>query len=89
MEAILGILLGPLSLFYPLLMASILTFIYSIIKRSWIWMLLSSILLYPNAWFFSQYPPFPWAIFVPLIQVVLAILFYLRTRKKDFLDKQL
>lgn len=82
MEEFIGLLLGSLDLFYPLLLASILTFIYGLIKRSWVGMLLSAILLYPDAWFFSGYPPFPWAKFVPFIQVLLAIIFYLRKRRK-------
>lgn len=80
MEELIGLLLGSLGLFYPLLIASIITFICGLMKRSWIWMLLSAIFLYPDAWFFSGYPPFPWAKFVPFIQVILAIIFYLRTR---------
>jgi hypothetical protein len=82
MEDIMGVLLGSLQLFYPLLIASIITFVYALFKRSWNWMLLSGILLYPDAWFFSGYPPFPWAKFVPLIQVVLAIILSLMKRKK-------
>ncbi|WP_342543252.1 hypothetical protein MHH33_06375 [Paenisporosarcina sp. FSL H8-0542] len=82
MEGIMGVLLGTLGLFYPLLLASVITFVYALIKRSWIWMLISAILLYPDAWFFSGYPPFPWAKFVPLIQVILAIIFYLLKRKR-------
>ena len=78
-----GGLLGPLGLFYPLLIASVIIFVYALIKRSWIWMLLSAILLYPDAWFFSGYPPFPWAKFVPLIQVIFAIIFYQMKRNKS------
>ncbi|MCZ2258140.1 hypothetical protein [Sporosarcina sp. G11-34] len=80
METIMGVLLESLGLFYPLFLASVVTFVYPIIKRSWIWMLLSAILIFPDAWFFSKHPPFPWAIFVPLVQVVFAILFYLWKR---------
>lgn len=83
MEGIIGVLLGTLGLFYPLLIASIITFVYALIKRSWIWMLLSAILLYPDAWFFSGYPTFPWVKFVPLIQVILAIVLYLLYRNKS------
>lgn len=82
MEGIVGVLLGTLGLFYPLLIASIISFVYALIKRSWIWMVLSAILLYPDAWYFSGYPQFPWAIFIPLIQVVLAIIFYLIKEKR-------
>ncbi|PUB11126.1 hypothetical protein [Paenisporosarcina sp. OV554] len=83
MDGIMGVLLGTLGLFYPLLIASVITFVFALIKRSCIWMLLSAILLYPDAWFFSGYPPFPWAKFVPLIQVILAIVFYLLKRNKS------
>lgn len=82
LEEMMGGLLGTLVLFYPLLVASVITFIYALFKRSWIWMLVSGILLYPDAWFFSGYPPFPWAKFVPLIQIILALLFYLSKRNK-------
>ena len=51
-------LLGQLGLFYPLLIASLITFVYARIKPSRIWMLLSAILLYPDAWFFSGYRHF-------------------------------
>lgn len=77
-----GVLLGALRLFYPLLLASVITFVYALIKRSWMWMLLSAILLYPDAWYFSGYPPYNWVIFVPFIQVILAIIFYLMKRNK-------
>lgn len=88
MEGIMGVLLGPLSLFYPLLVASAITFVYALIKRSWIWMLASAILLYPDAWFFSGYPPFPWAKFVPSIQVLFAVIFYLIKRNKSKLCRE-
>lgn len=78
-----GVLLGSLRLFYPLLVASVITFVYALIKRSWIWMLLSAILLYPDAWFFSGYPPFSWTKFIPLIQVILALIFYLMKRNQS------
>lgn len=75
-----GILLGTLKLFYPLLIASFTLFIYALIKRSWILMLISTILLYPNAWYLSGTPRFPWAIVIPLFQVILAILFYFKKK---------
>jgi hypothetical protein len=61
-EEIMGFLLGYLRLFYPLLIASVIIFVIAVIKRSWIWMLVSAILLYPDAWYFSGYPPYPWVI---------------------------
>lgn len=78
-----GLLLGSLNLFYPLLIASVVTFVYAFIKSSWVWMILSAILLYPVAWLFSGYPPFPWAKFVPFIQIILAIIFYVLKRNKS------
>ena len=83
MEVITGVLLGVLQLFYPLLLASVILFIYALIKRSWIWMLVSGVLLYPDAWYFSGYPPFPWVKFIPLIHAILAIILYLLSRKKE------
>lgn len=77
-----GLLLGSLGLFYPLLIVSVITFIYALIKRSWGWMLLSALLLYPAAWFFSGYPPFPWARFIPFLQIIVAIIFYILKRKR-------
>ncbi|KXH80866.1 hypothetical protein [Sporosarcina sp. HYO08] len=82
MEQIMGLLLGTLNLFYPLLLGSVITFIYALIRRSSIPMLISAILLFPIAWFIGAHPPFPWAIFLPLIQVLLAIVFYLLNKRK-------
>ncbi|WP_449621882.1 hypothetical protein [Robertmurraya sp. Marseille-Q9965] len=82
MEYILGFLLGFLQLFYPLLLASIIAFVYALIKRSWKWMLVSGILIFPDAWYFSWYPLFPWAKLVPLIQVIIAIILY-RTNREE------
>ncbi len=76
-----GLLLGTLNLFYPLLIASVSLFIYALIKQSWGLMLISAIFLYPDVWYFSGSPRFPWAIFVPLIHVILAILLYLKKNK--------
>ncbi|MBY0121824.1 hypothetical protein [Bacillus sp. S/N-304-OC-R1] len=81
MEELMGFLLGSLQLFYPLLIASGIVFVYGLIKRSWISMTVSAILLYPDAWYFSGYPPFPWAKFIPIIFILIAIAFYLRKRK--------
>ncbi|MFE8703001.1 hypothetical protein ACFYKX_20540 [Cytobacillus sp. FJAT-54145] len=78
MEEFMGLLLGSLNLFYPLLIASIIILIYAWIKKSWIGILVSAILIYPVAWLFSGYPPFPWAKFIPLLLVILAVIFYLK-----------
>lgn len=83
LEEIMGVLLGSLNLFYPLLIASGITFIYALVKRSWISMLISAISLYPIAWLFSGYPPFPWANFVPCIQIILAIILYFLQKNKS------
>ncbi|WP_077212956.1 hypothetical protein [Bacillus dakarensis] len=82
MEETMGFLLGTLDLFYPLLIASVFTFLYALVMRSWVWMLVSAILLYPEAWLFSGYPPYPWAKFVPFIQLILAIIFYFKKTSK-------
>jgi hypothetical protein len=76
MEALLGFLLGTLQLFYPLLIVSIVMFIYAIFVRSWILMLISGLLIFPDVWYFSGYPPYPYVIFLPVIHILLAILFY-------------
>lgn len=81
MEAIVGVLLGTLGLFYPLLLGAILSFVYALRKRSWVWMLISALILYPDAWYFSGYPPFPWVKCVPCIQVILALIFYVNRNK--------
>jgi hypothetical protein len=60
---------------YALLVASGIIFIYALVKRSWKWMLFSGILVF-QAWYISGYPAFPWAIFVPLIQVFFTVLFF-------------
>ncbi|WP_456271002.1 hypothetical protein [Bacillus sp. AK031] len=83
MENLMGLLLGSLNLFYPLLIASAIIFIYALLKRSWIGMLLSALLLFPDAWYFSGYPAFPWAMLLPLIQVLLAVTFYKRNKNGE------
>jgi hypothetical protein len=83
LEELMGLLLGTLDLFYPLLIASVITFFYALFTRSWMIMLVSGILLFPDAWYFSGYPPFPWAKIVPLIHVVIAIIFFLQKRKRQ------
>lgn len=82
MEIIMSVLLGILNLFYPLLIASFVIFIYALIKRSWIAMLISGLLLFPDAWYFSGYPPFPWVKFIPLVQVIMALVFYFKQKRK-------
>ncbi len=77
-----GLLLGSLDLFYPLLITSVISFVYALFMQSWKIMLISAILLYPEAWYFSGSPQFTWTIFVPLIQVMLAVIFYLMKRKQ-------
>ncbi|PLS18640.1 hypothetical protein CVD28_05755 [Bacillus sp. M6-12] len=76
MQEIIGFLLGDLDLFYPLLLASVFIFVYAIVKRSWAAMLLSGILLLPDAIYFSGYPSVPFAIGIPLIQVFFAVIYY-------------
>ncbi|WP_421382214.1 hypothetical protein ACOJQI_22145 [Bacillus salacetis] len=81
MEQLTGFLLGTLDLFYPLLIASILTLVYAIRKRSWFWMIVSAVLLYPDAWFFSGYPSFAWVKFLPVIEVIFAIVFWVKKQQ--------
>lgn len=81
MEEVMVFLLGSLQLFYPLLIASVIVFVYGLIKRSWISMTVSAVLLYPDAWYFSGYPPFPWAKFIPIIPILIAVVFFIRKRK--------
>jgi hypothetical protein len=76
MEALFGFLLGTLQLFYPLLIVSVVMFVYAIFVRSWILMLISGLLIFPDVWYFSGNPPYLYVIFLPLIHVLLAILFY-------------
>ncbi|SEM22686.1 hypothetical protein SAMN05192533_101501 [Mesobacillus persicus] len=82
MEKLIGLLLGSFDLFYPLLIVSVFTLIYALVKRSWILMIISAILLYPDAWYFSGYPPFYWVQYIPVIHILLATNFYLRAGKK-------
>ncbi|BAB07598.1 hypothetical protein P4637_04575 [Halalkalibacterium halodurans] len=82
MEGVMSFLFGALSLFYPLLIASVLLFGYAFVKRSWVGMVVCAILLYPNAWFVSMHPPFPWVIYTPVIPIMLAAVFYLMKRTR-------
>lgn len=82
MEAIMGVLLGHLGLFYPTLIAAAVCFIVSLIKRSWKWMLASTILIYPGTWYLGAMPPFFWAGYIPLIPLALTIWLFLLTRKE-------
>ncbi|MGV3488635.1 MAG: hypothetical protein ACO1OC_08650 [Tuberibacillus sp.] len=83
MEKISGVLLGTLGLFYPLLIAFVIVFIYALIKRSWLAMLASAIVLYPDAWYFSGYPPFPWAKYFPVIPLLLAFIFFIMRNRRQ------
>lgn len=82
MEELLGLLLGELHLFYPLLIASLVLFLYGFMKRSFVMMVLSGLFLFPDTWYFSGYPPFPWAKFIPLLHVMIALIFIV-TKKKE------
>jgi hypothetical protein len=82
MEELMGLLLGPpLKLFYPLLIASFLTLVYGVVKRSWKSMLISGILLFPDAWYFSGYPSFPYTIFIPIMIILISIVMYRLKRR--------
>ena len=80
-EKVVEVSLGIFDLFYPLLMASAVAFVYALIKRSWKWMLFSAVLLYPDVWFLSGYPLLHWAKWMLLIHVALAGIFYFSGRK--------
>ncbi|WP_424237906.1 hypothetical protein [Bhargavaea ginsengi] len=83
MEQVMGLLLGTLQLFFPLIVMSAITFVLGLILRSWLWMLASAVLIYPDAWYLGATPAFPWAIYVPLIPVFVALwLFLLNKRDK-------
>ncbi|WP_102029346.1 hypothetical protein [Salirhabdus sp. Marseille-P4669] len=82
MENIIGILLGTLQLFYPLLLISLLLFVYALVVRSWKLMLLSGLIILPDAIYFSWYPPYPYAIFTPVIHLVIAFIFYYRHKRQ-------
>lgn len=80
MEPLMGFLLGTLQLFFPLIVMSAITFVLGLILRSWLWMLASAVLIYPDAWYLGATPAFPWAIYLPLIQVFAAIWIYLSNK---------
>lgn len=77
-----GLLLGSFDLFYPLLIVSVILFLYTLMKRCWIAMIFSAIFLYPVIWYFSGYPPFTWVKIIPFIQVVVALVFFQMKRTK-------
>lgn len=76
MESFLGILLGTLNLFYPLLICSIVIFIYGVVIRSWPAVLISGLLIFPDVWFFSGYPSYAWVILFPFIHLFITYRFY-------------
>jgi hypothetical protein len=80
-EEITRILFGSWHLFYPLLITSGIIFVYAFTTRSWIWMIISGIVLYPDAWYFSKYPAFSWVEFIPVVQVIFAVVFFLMKRR--------
>ncbi|MCW1927487.1 hypothetical protein [Bhargavaea beijingensis] len=81
MESVMGLLLGTLQLFYPLIVMSAIAFVLGLILRSWLWVLASAVLIYPDSWYIGGTPAFPWAIYVPLIPVFVAIWLFLSKKR--------
>lgn len=69
-------------LFFLLLISSIMSFLLAWYIKSWESMLLSGILLFPVTWFLSGYPSLPWALYIPVIHLVLAIIIYQTNKMK-------
>ncbi|TCT20891.1 hypothetical protein EDD68_11219 [Melghiribacillus thermohalophilus] len=67
-------------LFWFLLTVSVITFIAAFWKRLWWLMAVSGLTMTPVAVYFSFYPLYPWAKFVPVIHFVLAIIFFISNR---------
>ncbi|ASS77230.1 hypothetical protein CIG75_14320 [Tumebacillus algifaecis] len=61
-----------------LLFLTAISFTLAFLKRSWVGMLIGGLIVLPLAWFMSLYPPFPWAIYVPLIYLIMAIFLFFR-----------
>lgn len=74
-------------LFLFLLISSFVVFGLAWYVKSWVLMIISGILLFPVTWFMSGYPPFPWAIYIPVIHLVLAIIIYQANKIKCKLSK--
>jgi hypothetical protein len=49
--------------------------------KSWRVMLVGAIILLPYAWFISWYPPYPWALYIPVIMLILAAILFVRRNK--------
>jgi hypothetical protein len=81
MEQVMGVLLGSLQMFYPLLVLTAIAFAIGLFRRSWPWMLASAILIFPGAWYVGATPRFPWATFVPLVPILLAVWFFLLKKR--------
>lgn len=69
---LMGFFLGILIFFACIVLA------FAGLKRSWGGMLLGGLALLPFAWFISMYPPFPWAIYVPLVPFLMAVVLFFR-----------
>ena len=74
-------------LFWFLLIFSVILFIYALYKKSWVIMASSGILLMPDVWYFSGYPPFPLVKYLPLLHLLLALLFYIKNKKMSSQNK--
>jgi len=82
MEEFLGTILFGINLFYPLLFLSFGIFVYSVFKRSWLWVLASFFVILPNVLYLSYFPfPLNLSVIYVVIQWVLIINFYLNSKK--------
>lgn len=82
MEEFLRNILFGINLFYPLLFLSFGIFVYSVFKRSWLWMLASCIIILPNVLYLTYFPfPLNLSVLYVVLQLVIFISFYLKSKK--------
>lgn len=67
--------------FWIALLVYVITLCFAFLERSWEWVLVSGGALFPDTWYMSGYPLFPWIIVIPLLHFVLAGAFYIRHKK--------
>lgn len=84
MEEILRDILFGINLFYPFLLLSVMIFTYSIYKRSWIWMCLSSIITIPHVLYLLHFPfPLNLSLIYFGLQVLFMLRFYIKKGAKE------
>lgn len=82
MEEFLRNILFGINLFYPLLFLSFGIFVYSLFKRSWLFVLASFFIILPNVLYLTYFPfPLNLSVIYVVIQLVLIISFYLNSKK--------